>query len=585
VGICQSHDYHRANPLRSRATSTGTSATYDRPMSASLVAVGLAAGHGARTLFSGLDLAVAPGDVVGVVGANGAGKSTLLRILAGLRAPDEGTVSLRPHDATVGLLPQERTENSVETVWDYLARRTGVGAAKDTMDEAAHALAAGAPGAEHSYAAALERWLQLGGADLEDRIGPVLAETGLAVDLHRPMGSLSGGQSARAALSSLLLSRYDIVLLDEPTNDLDLAGLDVLERFVVGLRAGAVLISHDRAFLERTVTRVVELDYAQQKVRSVDGGYRAYLAERELERRREREAYEAYAERAEELKARARTQRAWMEKGVANARRKATDNDKFIPHFRAESSEKQAAKARQTDRLLQRLQKVEEPRKEWQLRMEIAEAPRSGRVVASADAAVVRRAGFTLGPVTLQIEWADRVAVTGPNGAGKSTLLALLLGRVPPDEGRVTLGPGVRVGQVDQARALLDGAAPLLDAAGDALPDLDRAELRGLLAKFNLRDDHVRRPCASLSPGERTRAALAVLQGRAVNLLVLDEPTNHLDLPAIEQLETALESFDGTILLVTHDRQMLANVRLTRTLLVNAGHVTEIGARSSSDTP
>jgi ATPase subunit of ABC transporter with duplicated ATPase domains len=206
-------------------------------------------------------------------------------------------------------------------------------------------------------------------------------------------------------------------------------------------------------------------------------------------------------------------------------------------------------------------------------------------VVASADAAVVRRAGFTLGPVTLQIEWADRVAVTGPNGAGKSTLLALLLGRVPPDEGRVTLGPGVRVGQVDQARALLDGAAPLLDAAGDALPDLDRAELRGLLAKFNLRDDHVRRPCASLSPGERTRAALAVLQGRAVNLLVLDEPTNHLDLPAIEQLETALESFDGTILLVTHDRQMLANVRLTRTLLVNAGHVTEIGARSSSDTP
>jgi ATPase subunit of ABC transporter with duplicated ATPase domains len=540
-----------------------------------LVAKGLAAGHGDRVLFSDLDLVVAPGDVVGLVGANGAGKSTLLRLLAGEQTSEAGSISLAPPHATVGFLPQEPDRIAGETVTAFLARRTGVAAAEVAMNATADALAVGRAHADDDYAHALERWLSLGGADLVERIGQVAADLRLHVDLELPMTALSGGQAARAGLAALLLSRYDVFLLDEPTNDLDLDGLDILERFVTGLRAGVVLVSHDREFLTRTVTQIVELDRAQQQVTVYGGGYASYLDERERARRHAREAYDDYAETRGTLETRARTQRAWMEKGVKNARRKASDNDKVGRNFRTEATEKQAAKARQTERLIERLDVVEEPRKEWDLRMTIATAPRAGAVVASLDAAIVRRGEFTLGPLHLQVDWADRVAITGANGSGKSTLLALLLGRLTPETGRASLGPGVVVGEVDQARATFDSDLTLLDAFRRAVPDLLPADARTLLAKFGLGADQVTRLSRTLSPGERTRAGLAMLQARGVNLLVLDEPTNHLDLPAIEQLEQALDAFPGTVLLVTHDRRMLEAVETTRRWHVHDGNVHE----------
>jgi ATPase subunit of ABC transporter with duplicated ATPase domains len=540
------------------------------PMSATLIARELAAGHGDRTLFTGLDLVVAPGDVIGLVGANGAGKTTLLRTLAGLIATESGTVSLSPPTANVGYLPQERERRAGETVRDFLGRRTGVTAAQAAMDAAAVALAGSEPGADDRYASALDRWLDLGGADLDERI----AEADLGFDLDLPMTALSGGQAARAGMASLLLSRYDVYLLDEPTNDLDLDGLARLEAFVAGLRAGAVVVSHDREFLTRTVTKVLELDLAQNQIRLYGGGYDSYLQERERARQHARDQFEEYADKKDDLLERARMQRGWMEKGVRNARRKAPDNDKNAKAFRADASEKQAAKARQTERMIERLEVVEEPRKEWDLRMEIAVAPRAGAVVATLRDAVIRRGDFTLGPVTLQIDWADRVAITGANGSGKSTLLAALLGRIGLDSGAQHLGPGVVVGEVDQARGLFLGDEPLSRAFGAAVPDWNDADVRTLLAKFGLRSAHVVRPAATLSPGERTRAALALLQARGVNLLVLDEPTNHLDLPAIEQLESALAGYTGTLLLVTHDRRMLEAVATDRHVEVAAGKVT-----------
>lgn len=544
-------------------------------MSATLVARGLAAGHGARVLFSDLDLVVAPGDVVGLVGVNGAGKSTLLRTLAGELAAEAGTIAVSPPSATLGYLPQEHERRPGETVLAALERRTGVAAAQAALDRATEELAAGRAGADDAYGDALERWLALGGADLEERAADVVSDVAPGVRLDALTTGLSGGQAARVGLASLLLSRYDVLLLDEPTNDLDLAGLDQLERFVAGARAGIVVVSHDREFLARTVTRVVELDLAQQLVRVHDGGYEAYLVEREVARRHAREEYEEYAETKADLEARARMQRNWMAKGVRDSIKKSKDGDKHIKAHNRASSEKQAAKARQTDRRIERMEVVEEPRKEWELRMEIASAPRAGAVVATLRGAVVERGTFRLGPVDLQVDWGDRVAITGANGSGKSTLLAALLGRIELTEGSSSVGPSVRIGEIDQARGRFLGEEQLLDAFSSEVPDWPTAEVRTLLAKFGLTADHVLRPAATLSPGERTRAALALLQARGINVLVLDEPTNHLDLPAIEQLEDALAAYSGTLLLVTHDRRMLEAVATNRHLEVSAGRVTE----------
>ena len=549
-------------------------------MTATLVASGLAGGHGHRTLFDALDLTVAPGDVVGVVGANGAGKSTLLRILGGDLAPQAGTVSLAPSDAFVGWLPQEHKRVSGETVAGYIARRTGCAEATREMDASAEALADPdvTDAAADRYNTALTRWLASGAADLEERIPAVLADLGLDLSASPEqvlMTSLSGGQAARVGLAALLLSRFDVVLLDEPTNDLDLDGLTRLEAFVQELRGGVVLVSHDREFLARSVTRVLELDLAQRTNRVYGGGYEAYLEERATLRRQAREKYEEFAEQKQDLVSRARVQREWSSQGVRNAMKKSPDNDKLRRKANSESSEKQAQKVRQMESRIARLEEVEEPRKEWRLEFTIGAAPRSSSVVATLNDAVFRLGGFTLGPVSRQVNAGERIGITGPNGAGKSTLLRGLLGRQAPDEGMAALGSSVQIGEIDQARSLLAGTVPLAAAFEALVPEMASGEVRTLLAKFGLRADHVNRPVDELSPGERTRASLALLQARGVNVLVLDEPTNHLDLEAIEQLEQALETYEGALLLVTHDRRMLDTVRTDRRWQVQDGRVTE----------
>ncbi|MBV0919480.1 ribosomal protection-like ABC-F family protein [Mycobacteroides chelonae] len=554
-------------------------------MTATLVAKNVAGGFAHRTLFEGLDVTVAPGDVIGVVGANGAGKSTLLRILAGDLEPLEGVVSVAPADAFIGWLPQEHERFPGETVAAYIARRTGCTDATQAMEAAAAALADPGQGLAEAdlaeaYSAAFDRWLASGAADLDERLPAALADLGLGLDAVRPestlMTSLSGGQAARVGLAALVLSRFDIVLLDEPTNDLDLDGLARLEDFVRDLRGGVVLVSHDREFLARSVTHVLELDLAQNTTTVFGGGYESYLEEREVGRRHRREQYEEFAEKKADLVARARTQREWSSQGVRNAMRKAPDNDKIRRRAASESSEKQAQKVRQMESRIARLEEVAEPRKEWALEFTIGAAPRSSSVVATLANAVVRQGDFVLGPVSLQVDAGERIGITGPNGAGKSTLLRLLLGRLQPDEGRASLGANVSIGEIDQARGDFTGPARLVDRFEQRLPSWSTADIRTLLAKFGLRADHVERPVDELSPGERTRAGLALLQACGTNVLVLDEPTNHLDLAAIEQLEQALEAYDGALLLVTHDRRMLQNIRLDRSWKVDNGRVTEL---------
>ena len=531
--------------------------------------------RGVRTVLADVSLTVGPATCVGVTGPNGVGKSTLLRLLARFEVPDSGSVTLDPPSATVGYLTQEHERLPGESVRSLLTRRTGARDAEDELASAAAGLAEGGREAEARYGVALERFTALGAGDLDARIDTVLDDLGLGSAMaDRDTSALSGGQEAKVALAAIELSRFSITLLDEPTNDLDFEGLVRLQAWVDRRQGGMVIVSHDRAFLEQTVSTVLELDEHDHTARLFGGGWSGYLAERATSRRHAELAFDVYDRNRSDLHDRAERQRQWATKGVAREARSPRDNDKAQRGFRLDRTEKLASKARNTERALHALEKVEKPWEGWDLHFTIEETARAGDVVVRLTGALVERGTFRLGPLDLEIAWGDRLGVTGANGTGKSTLVATLLGIQPLIGGQRWFGPSVVTGVLGQDRRGLGGERDLVRSVCDRC-GLTVSEARSLLAKFGLGAEQVTRPAGTLSPGERTRAELATFQGLGVNLLVLDEPTNHLDLPAIEQLELALGSFAGTLLLVSHDRRMLESVELTRTWHLEDGHVGE----------
>ncbi len=517
-----------------------------------LHARGISKAFGGQTVLDDVSIALDGRDRVGVVGPNGVGKSTLLRVLAGLEPPDAGTIERAPRQLAVGYLPQEPEAVVGETLFGYLARRTGVAAASAELDRRTAELSED-PATHQAHAEALDRFLARGGDDLEARAAAMVASVGLGrgalgTDLagSDPVGSdlvgsdpadgevavadragarmaqevasLSGGEAARAALAAILLSRVDVLLLDEPTNNLDFAGLDLLEEFVDRFAGAVLVVSHDRDFLDRTVTRVVELDGHSHRARTFAGAWTEYTAARDLARSQQSRAHEQYQAEHQRLVERQRTQKQWTERGVKRARTSG-EPDKSIRAANRERSEKQAGKVKATERRLARLPTVDKPWEGWRLELSLAATGRSGDVVVRLEQAVIQRGGvgegtpgFRLGPVDLEVSWQERIAVLGPNGSGKSTLLAALMGHVPLASGRRWIGPGVRIGEMDQARERFAGDEPVLGTF-QALTRLPRSESRSLLAKFGLGADHLARAGRDLSPGERSRAQLGALDG------------------------------------------------------------------------
>jgi ATPase subunit of ABC transporter with duplicated ATPase domains len=508
-----------------------------------LAATGVSKSFGDRVVLANVDLAVPPRARIGLVGPNGSGKSTLLRLLAGVEEPDAGAVTPAPGIA-VGYLPQERDPVPGETLRTYLARRAGLGEPERRMDDLAARLDE-EPELVGAYADSLERFLARGGGDFDARAQAVLAELDFAGERTQRLDTLSGGEAARAALASILLSRFDVLLLDEPTNDLDFAGLERLEEFLEAFGGAVVVVSHDRSFLDRAVTRIVELDEWAHGLVTYTGGWSEYEAERARRRARHYDRFEAYVGEKERIAEQARRMQRWEERGYGQGRKKKKSKD--------------VKKA--FDRKLAQLDVVEKPYEPWQLQLELTPGARGGDVIARLERAVVERGAFRLGPIDLHLRAGERLAIVGRNGSGKSTLLDALVGRLPLTSGTRWAGPSVVFGELEQRRTSFAPEARLVDAF-----DLPHEQTRTLLAKFNLGADDVERRVESLSPGERTRATVALLAARGVNCLVLDEPTNHLDVEAIEELERALIGYAGTVILVTHDRVFLERFGATRTI-------------------
>ncbi len=525
-----------------------------------------------RTVLESVSLSVDRGSRLGIVGPNGVGKSTLLRVLAGMQVPDEGRVERAPASLRIAFLAQETDARPGEKLMDYLARRTGVTDAGAELDRLTETLATD-PSVLEDYTAALDVFLSMGGDDFETRAASVARDVGLPPAASEvPVSELSGGQAARARLAAVLLTRADVLLLDEPTNDLDFSGLDLLEGAVDRFEGAVVAVSHDRAFLDRVATRILELEEHTHRASEYAGGWSEFVERRALARSQASAAYTEWKAERDRLRARIRAQRSWSEEGVRRAARKPKDKDKAQKGFLVNRTEKQASKVRISERALERLGSVDKPWEGWQLRLDLSHAGRSGDRVVTLTDAVARRGAWQLGPVDLEIGWAERVVITGPNGGGKSTLLQVILGHLPLADGSRRVGPSVRFGELDQRRRRGDPSSGLVGAF-IASTSVTAEEARSTLAKFGLTAAHAERPVGGLSPGERTRAQLAELMVTGTNCLVLDEPTNHLDLPAIEQIEEALDAFTGTLLLVTHDRWLLETVRFDRVVEVLDGTI------------
>jgi len=493
--------------------------------------------NGQRVIFMEASAALLKGEKVGLVGPNGAGKSTLFRLITKQEEPDEGNV-LTDRGVTIGFFSQDVGEMSGHSAVAEVMN--GAGAVSEVAAELAELESAMAdPERMDELDSIIERFGEvqsrfedLGGYALDGKAREVLHGLGFSQEMmDGDVSRLSGGWKMRVALGRILLMKPDVMLLDEPSNHLDLESLIWLEQFLSGYDGALLMTSHDRAFMNRIINKVIEIDGGN--LTTYSGDYEFYEEQRALNEKHQQAQFER--------------QQAMLAKEI-----------NFIERFKARASH--AAQVQSRVKKLDKIDRVEPPKRRQAMSFEFAPAPRSGDVVVNIQGVDKRYGSRTIyDGLDLMIRRRERCCIMGVNGAGKSTLLKLVTGTTEPDAGTVTIGSNVKVGYFAQhAMDLLDGDKTVFETLEYAFPQANQGALRSLAGGFGFSGDEVEKSCRVLSGGEKARLVMALMLFDPPNFLVLDEPTNHLDIATKEMLISALADYDGTMLFVSHDRHFLA---------------------------
>lgn len=528
---------------------------------------------GSAEVFAHVDIAVSPSDKVGLIGPNGAGKTTLLHILNQDIAPSHGVVT---HDSVeVGILPQDLRSHHDRTVYDFVEEVTGVKAVKDAYTETETAFMGDQDNQKKliRYVEASERLGFYAVDEFDATLSKALRKAGLDESItDSAIGSLSGGQRTRVALAALMANRYDVVLLDEPTNNLDMAGVSILETYVQTSRAAFLMVSHDRRFLRNTTNRIVELLGSDRGVNNYGLGYDEYVVARERAYDSQVRNYEEHSLAVKSLETSLKAQRVRANSAEGSGTRARSDNDKLSANHRAAraAGHLSGQLSSMTSRLAQLQAEAPHPPQEpvsLEFMFEEGEYSRQTLLRVEHLVAAYDESGVTHGPYNLDVRGGDRVAITGANGSGKSTLIKAILGEIDRVSGDCHIGSAAQIAYIDQNQTLPKPEATPLDNLLALAPGIERSDAMNLLVKFNLdRDTVASMQAGNLSGGERAKVLLASVAASKANLLLLDEPTNNLDIPTIEGLQAALKTYKGAIVLVSHDRDFIDGIDVTNVL-------------------
>ncbi|GMR19085.1 MAG: ABC-F family ATP-binding cassette domain-containing protein [Patescibacteria group bacterium] len=527
--------------------------------------------YGPYTALTNISFNLGKDQKAALVGPNGVGKSTLLRIISGEESPDSGTVGV-PKRSKIGYLPQEVAIDGDETIEQYLKRITEIFKIEKHIRELEPHLSD--PQNLEEYGGLQEKYLKMGGYNFNTRISLFLSAFGLDdVGVRAPLHTMSGGQKTKVALTGLLLVEPDILILDEPTNNLDLPALIWLEEFLRKSKSAMLIVSHDKKFLDTVVSKVFEINWENHSLSEFPGTYSEFLRFKEKELRRIKDEYERQQKKIRELKEAARRQKQWAQKGAFQT---VPDKDKALQGFRRNRATKASSRAKSIEKRIEQARRIEKPRERKPLSIPLnVQRPGTGQIELKGVVVNYPESDFRLGPINLTIPYGARVVILGANGSGKSTLLNAISGATEVTEGGIRVSPSLRIGSLMQFHENL----PLEETVMDFLTvegRVEQQECYKILTRFGLEPTKVSQNIQMLSPGERARVVLALLAARSVNVLLLDEPTNHLDIEATEALEEVLSNYKGTVVAVSHDRNLLEQIKPQILYLVQEGKLKQL---------